>query len=237
MVPLKPVESTAESRKCSRSTPETKKRSASDRALDWGRGHVVLVRRGVGGQQAGELEVGRGLGGIGTEMLGLTVRTGALEGEVAGGVSLSIASGELGDVVADLGGGGDRLDRSRGVGGGRAVTTGCQGGSGQGEAGERRDAAATRTGDGSHSIEYSFGEPKLRKLRRSFDRSRRQVARWAHSGTGRTIVAASARTPRPLAVNEGHMGALHDRRKYVQCSQPPASRPQGSCSAHPTSTD
>jgi len=35
MVPLKPVESTAESRKCSRSTPEMKKRSASDRALDW----------------------------------------------------------------------------------------------------------------------------------------------------------------------------------------------------------
>ena len=35
MVPLKPEESTAESRKCSRSTPETKKRSASDKALDW----------------------------------------------------------------------------------------------------------------------------------------------------------------------------------------------------------
>ena len=103
------------------------------------RGHVVLVRRGVGGQQAGELEVGRGLGGIGTEMLGLTVRTGALEGEVAGGVSLSIASGKLGDVVADLGGGGDRLDRSRGVGRGRAVTTGSQGGSGQ----ARQASAAT----------------------------------------------------------------------------------------------
>ena len=35
MVPLKPVEVTASSRKCSRSTPETRKRSASDSARDW----------------------------------------------------------------------------------------------------------------------------------------------------------------------------------------------------------
>lgn len=35
MVPLNPVELTASSRKCSRSTPDTRKRSASDRALDW----------------------------------------------------------------------------------------------------------------------------------------------------------------------------------------------------------
>ena len=34
MEPLKPVEVTASSRKCSRSTPETKKRSASDSARD-----------------------------------------------------------------------------------------------------------------------------------------------------------------------------------------------------------
>ena len=48
------------------------------------------------------------------------------------------------------------------------MTTGSQGGSGQGEAGKRRGAAATHTGDGSHRAEYSFGDPKLGKLRRSF---------------------------------------------------------------------
>ena len=108
--------------------------------------------------------MGRGLGGVGSEVLGLAVRAGAVEGEITGGV----AAGELGDVVADLRRGGDRLDRSRGVGRGRAVTTGSQGGSGQGEAGKRRGAAATHTGDGSHRAEYSFGDPKLGKLRRSF---------------------------------------------------------------------
>ena len=109
------------------------------------RGHVVLVGGGVGGEQAGQGQVRLGTGGVGAEVLGRAVGAGAVEGQA---VVLAVG-GELGDVVADLSGGRDRLDggvvsaRCGGSAGGQGQ---CRGNEDEGGEDGRRPAPADEHG-------------------------------------------------------------------------------------------
>lgn len=100
------------------------------------RRHLVFVRGGVGGEQAGQAHRQGRIARVGTRVARLPRCVGLVQGDVAGGC------GDLGDVVADLGGRGHDLE---------AVGRGSRGARSEGEEREAKDGGGhAAAGEGDH---------------------------------------------------------------------------------------